>query len=805
MRFRLHSYTQIDTILLMMFRRLILIAACPMLVWPGVSLKNSGIEVSIAVSNSQPPYIESIIQNSQTTSLMTDHLMELRCGAQLASGIWYIRDSSATQFSLHGDISDCGVGLQVDVRYHLQDSMLQMDSKIYTASHVEFPAGLSWHLSDSTDSISGYNHTQNPLIIRPDTTERYLHLDQFNTLYLAGQKLRLFQTNPFHSWIRLSPAPQRKSFLDVLPLLPANSLVSDSGSWSSLNPTDTLYQSLAIGANEFPERTVYMSEHPKGNEQEITMYFDELPNRDNWSPVRDTCDVKTPIYSQFVSLLDMFPKMKMGWLLMTDRMVIHPPAIIGSWTVSSAAILVDTIAPYQGKSQLYWLPLDSSISELHQHINTDSGIVWECLFAHKGPLTISLISADSSYRSERVIAGDSTWMIDSVSFDTTGASGTFRLAIRNQKNTSFFLDHVVLRKVGDSISVLTNADFESNTPGILFTSAQRSWTEAVGPEWIGYETKDYGDFLRGLDQVTDSTSWKFRVRLGSHGLHHSPTYNLPDPAHEFNWFNPFEDSLRLARIQKDLSGAGLSMRLMRFWRPPGFRHTRSLIHQLIPLGTVWLDPGWSYLVHPDRYFFLQRDGKMMWGNTTSWWMDARIGFKDWNLFPTAVWGGLKRGHLIHLGGHPEAMLPGDFRMLDTTTTFFRQIEQQYPHSIYVFPDEYADWATAVSKLHMQYQVGVDSVVSIQGNLPNGFTLVFQGNFSEDSVRSLFPATTQCVQTRVDSTSPQRIYAWIEPCAPPAFIKTRTLRSTKARTGITIDAKGRRNQGHSQTWKSLIKQ
>lgn len=724
-----------------------------------VLLQSNHMEASLATSEKASPELIRLVDRTRNISRDEMSALQLYCGDQPAHGNWKTVPDDSESLVVEGSMG-CYPGLRARISYSLQGRELRIKAIFTSEKPVEITQGLAWKLGSGLLSLDAYNHMGHPTSYPHQASTNYAHSNQFNRLFFAkGEALNIFISNPFHSFLRLDSLDSQGVWLDIFPTQPASSPYSSEGSWSQLEAGDTISRSFHISLDSFPEKRVFLSEHPQGHSHSLMMYFDELPNRDNWTPVTTPSDEATPVYSQFVDWLLEFPRVKTGLVLLTDRQLERELSQFTDWNTNHPQIVVDTLEEKSGQSCVHFLgsrPTDSLVLS-QQLLVTGQGNIRIALDhkSREASSSLQICLTGEGTKSCHPVSSSTYWTRDTLELPTqpSPSDSPFLLSIESRGEVWNWIDNVEFVDGTGPLHGLENGGFEKYDAAILYDSPRRHWSDAHGKEYLPTAPRAYWTFLQNLDHGFDQNGWEDRVRIGCHGLKHTSAIDLPEPEHEFSRYDPEGDSLRLARISEQLATIGLSDRILRFFRPAGFRSTRSLVHPLMEKGTVWFDPGWWFSLYPNRTFYLRRHGKSLWGRNLDWWMDRNE--TDW-MFPAEIlFESMRNGHPIHLGGHPEPIWGYDGG-LNAIKILFKEIERRYPDLGYEFPDDYADFATQVSTLDVQLiESGELLGLRLEGSVVEGTTLVFQG-MDLASVKQLLEQQGRTIHYREENGA---IFAW----------------------------------------------
>lgn len=689
-----------------------------------------------------------------------DNLLRFACNSNQLQGSWSIYEHPH-KIHIAGQ-SVCYEGLDVYQTRTVEGRELVVSLRITVRQPIEVDQGLAILVGHGVQKIQAANHSSRKQTYELTPKPLYVQLNQRHWLQDSSNRaLCLWIPNPFHAFLRSDSL--QNVWLDLLPLLPANSKESKEGSWSRLIPGDTLYRELRFSLDQFPKQQIAFSEHPHGNAHTVTMYLDELPNRDNWEAITTSQNEKTPVYSRFVRLLEKFPSLRLGLLLLTDRDVHRHRSRFEGWETNHYQIIPDTLVESEGDACVHFKGMQTTDSLVMRQVMEVFPVdtLRLALNHHQkgGGLSRVCIQWADLSRQCQVLHSDTIWKQDTLQWAHLSfeKDTQWSLEIERKGSGDFWLDQVTLLDPSYS-SLLVNGGLERYQASYLYDNPRRHWSDAHGNEYVPQAPPHYKSFLQRIENSVLRHGWEDRVSLGFHGLKHTSEINRPDPEHEFSFYDPWGDSLRLQRIFEQFYAVGLTQKSLRYIRPPGWRQTRSLVHQLVERGVVWMDPGWWNSNGVNTGFFLLRNGNMLWGRSSDWWMDRNE--SGWKLDEWDFWNALEVGHQVHLGGHPEAMMMYS-NSYAAHEALFSKMENKYPYLGYLQADEYADHATAVSHLRLIKQMDESrTFLKVKGSIPEGLTLLFWG-YLEEEVRDMMKGYSHVQMREKDGV----FYVWFTQAMP----------------------------------------
>ena len=623
------------------------------------------------------------------------------------------------------------------------DHGIVVRSVLRCSDTATFHDGLRLSFQQPWDSAFSRNHSQTPFRHIPSNAKtRYAHLQQFLKFHLGSDSVLYVLRNPFQAIWELDSTGGASQSLHLFPALPDNSFTSNGSTPSTLFPGDSIVREVEIHLDGKTAPRPYLSEHAYGATSAITAYFDELPNRDNWKPVANDSTTTASSHRFLVRLLQDHPHMRLGYVLLLDRILYRRLAFIPEWKTRTFTAVPDSIRPWSGKQALALYPsrvLPASISTM-VYPDTETRFIAKIAHKERGSAALRIelrgtgADSDSVYQSWTPPRNLGAWRVDSTRLSSPRrvpmelrltATGDSGVALAD--NVLLYTDHAFL---------VQNSGFEDGAWSFFWVSdTNRRWLDFHAQEHLlTYAPPEYREFLQRLGSPTSPNEWERRMSMGMHGYHHSPSLMRPDPEHEFNDYNPHQDSTTVGRIFAELDSLQIPSRSRKFWRSPGFQYTSSLVPLLIDRGVQFFDPGWFWLWNRDasRFFFLRRGPNVTWGTGLAWWGDQdSVGNDELVRYP--IDSTLTAGHLAHIGGHPEMVFrsgEASYRKLDT---MFTRLESAYPGMVFVHPQDWAQYATKVQELRLE--AAAPGTLQIHDSIPRGLTL-FLDSVAADSAHPL---------------------------------------------------------------------
>ena len=276
--------------------------------------------------------------------------------------------------------------------------------------------------------------------------------------------------------------------------------------------------------------------------------------------------------------------------------------------------------------------------------------------------------------------------------------------------------------------------------GILTPNRDSVWFEPGYEDswshWHGtwrFSTEATSEYLQWLRNIQDDVyPWADRVRMGSHGYHHTPN---PDSSfgefHEFITYEPLEHQERFRMNFQDLSACDLDTNLVRVIRYSGHRTSLSGLQATIDHGFTFYCNGWRMIdwfagkpfVNQwiSRY---QTPNGRMWGSNSVWWGDYQM------MYPTEWLSEvMEKGKFGLLGCHPGQMLavsgsswsPEAYARIDSILT---SMENDYDNFLWLFPEEYGNYLEDCFNIRVNSLDGCGSVLELKmtGSVPSGLTV-----------------------------------------------------------------------------------
>lgn len=279
--------------------------------------------------------------------------------------------------------------------------------------------------------------------------------------------------------------------------------------------------------------------------------------------------------------------------------------------------------------------------------------------------------------------------------------------------------------------LLPDGILDGNRDSVWFEPGyEDSWSHWHGT-WR-FSTEAPPEYLQWMRDIQDNVySWSDRVRMGSHGYHHTPN---PDSSfgqfHEFITYEPAEHQERFRVNFQDINACGLDTNMVRIIRFSGHRTSLSGLQAVIDHGFTFYCNGWRlidwYAGKQFRNQWINRyqtvNGRI-WGSNTVWWGDYQTQQPTEYLAEV-----MEKGKFGLLGCHPYNMLnvwqgdwdPVAYARIDSIMT---SIEEDYDNFLWLFPEEYGNFLEDCFNIRVNSIDGSGSILSMEltGSIPQGLT------------------------------------------------------------------------------------
>lgn len=256
---------------------------------------------------------------------------------------------------------------------------------------------------------------------------------------------------------------------------------------------------------------------------------------------------------------------------------------------------------------------------------------------------------------------------------------------------------------------------------------ESSWSHWHGTWRVSTEATD--EYKQWLLNIQDGVyPWADRVRMGSHGYHHTPNADSSYGGfHEFITYEPWEHGERFRMGMSDIDDIGLDTNLVSVVRFPGHRTSLSGLWAVIDHGFEFYCNGWRLIdwfagkqFRNQWITMYQTPHGRLWGSNTVWWGDYQVAYPCEYLSDV-----LERGKFALLGCHPISMLNGGqspeaYGFIDSILT---SMEQDYDNFGWLLPSEYGDYLEACYNISVRRirSSGTQLSMEFEGAVPEGMT------------------------------------------------------------------------------------
>lgn len=646
-------------------------------------------------------------------------------------------DSVVCQFSrVDGtDITAC-------VTYIRKGEEIEWSLKQWSPSKQEYKKSFSLKNETKADRVVSRGISGKDKIYNFSRDNEKINSEHLLTVEGNNFKHKFFVNNPFHSNWTLQ---QSGCFdFDIMRTLPSFDVGGDDGwpkapdAYSTISANDTIFRKIIISCEGTISTPLGFSELPFACPQALTMYWDELP--DLSLKFMTTADNKDAVDHIWLQLLDAHPRIRMGYVMLLDRIIRSiPESRVKNWNITEVGTVMDSLDEYRGTWCISMINQRKRSATLSQSVRLKPGQNTTISYMLKtedivgeGAVVRVYNAFDSSLLTESTpVLEQASWKQMTHSFSTGNADSVI-VSFEHDGTGVVFVDEVVLSQGGSTTNYIQNGGFEHGDPTIVYDNKRRHYSDAHSWWHLASKaTPEYIEFLQSVENSTLRYGWEDRVSLGLHGYHHIPNMYRPDqsqpgiikPGAEFQHYDPFGDSLRLARIKQDMDSIGLTGRSRTYFRAAGTMYTKSLVDQLLNYEYTFLDI--SFRHETDLIMPIIRDNKMLWNVSLCFWFDEKTEFSS------RVYELLDRGRFAHMGGHPFAttyLYDQSISRFDILDAMFTNIESRYPNMGYLLPDEYSENATSVYRAELEV-ISSDAsqiVAVVRGVDDSGVTVVFGG-------------------------------------------------------------------------------
>lgn len=642
-----------------------------------------------------------------------------------------------------------GYDLSFTVYYRYKESKIIVQTEVEANASVKFMHGLKLKMHNPYAYVTSHAIGMKRETFNINTIDEVIrNCEQVTTFFSGDKNLTFFVQNPFqsswtinndgiigaHSFNLLNIFKPLERIVEGYPFQPSPDI------YSQLNNGEKMSRTIEIYCDEPSIQTpIAFSEHPDGYSQSVTMYWDELPNRDNWKfmTTEDNKEVKHDHF--WIRFLNENKKRKMGYLLLVDRILKREKSKFEHWVIEDTWVIPDSLDEHSGAWCASLIADKDTTIRFYQDIsctpNTTYTLAYysRCQDVNGSGLYGEIYGyPDGKLRGKgEAYTGTSDWRKEKVTFTTNENDTQLRIFLRLQdaKGIGFFDDVTLYKNDAPEKNLLRNSSFEENTPFLTYDNPRRHFTDAHGKTHLKTKApQSYLDFLKRIEDNTLLYGWEDRVHLGSHGYHHTPSLmqpDIPSPGWEFQHYDPYGDSLRFARIMEESYAIGLTNKSLKYFRSAGIMYTASMIDELLRHDFEFVD--WDRQEHYTTGF-IQKDGKRLWGTDLCWWADVSL---DDDLVKMTNY--LERGHFAQTGGHPGPVFAqAKEESYERFNTIYTNFETKFPNMGYLFPDEFARNADAIYEIGQfdLTQNGSETTITFSGAVPKGVSLVLRGICSD---------------------------------------------------------------------------
>lgn len=266
--------------------------------------------------------------------------------------------------------------LLTTIWYRLEGPRISIDYSFEAKERMELDGGLHINISSpSWDSLLVRNHYSGeaPVVFSQTGNVRHFALNQMYELRDAKRRLMLVFPNPYQSLVRVSTTPPHSFLFRWYVLIGTHPFgaadIHGTQLASVLTPGVKLHRHLELIVpredDEVTPPIAYFSPFPNGYDQVITMTFDDIPFV-CWKYPKSSHDPHAPMQQYLVRLLEDHPKMKMGWIILPDKILDEDdlatheyPA--GKWWLARGKYRILTEAPEDYRQWIRNIDRDSVV------------------------------------------------------------------------------------------------------------------------------------------------------------------------------------------------------------------------------------------------------------------------------------------------------------------------------------------------------------------------------------------------------------------------------------------------------------
>ncbi len=328
------------------------------------------------------------------------------------------------------------------------------------------------------------------------------------------------------------------------------------------------------------------------------------------------------------------------------------------------------------------------------------------------------------------------WMLDELTFVHPGQGEIWGISETSEGDEAVSAGLISLLDAHETMKMnwllLPDGILTQNQDSVWFEPGfEDSWSHWHG-SWR-FCTEATPEYLQWLVDIQDNVyPWADRVRMGSHGYHHTPNADSAfNELHEFITYEPLEHQERFRMFFQDLDDCGLDTNMVKVIRYSGHRTSLSGLQAIIDHGFTFYCNSWRltdwYAGKQFRNQWITRyqtpNGRI-WGSNTVWWGDYQM------LYPTEWLSEvMEKGKFGLLGCHPISMLgavggawmPEAYARIDSILT---SLETDYDNFLWLFPVEYGEYLEACFNISVNSIRGEGAMLELTmtGSIPVGLTV-----------------------------------------------------------------------------------
>jgi len=694
------------------------------------SIQNNGWKIEFFSNEAAPLSIGSIktitspSNDTIFTSISGRGLFEWDLGGAFPLD-FSISQKDDNRFDYHIDHfitpSGLNIPLSVDLQVFLQNEEISFTTRFTAHDTIRFDEGLSLRMpldfvtrvdfTGATGDTISYNLYYE---IKPQLRYPFCNLIKINSHFRTGSDLYnlfIILRNPL---ILVPHLYQDHLNLEILISNDPNTTRPEGSGkiCSILNPGETLEVSWGImspavkGHNQARPgyNIAVFSAHPQASEQSTYLSFDDIPSFEpGWMAPTDSQNPHIRVSSNLLSFLDLFPDIKFTYLLLTDNIQRLGKWFWREWWPPYQMVVPDSTIIHEGlysaRCKLFDEPGRGAISicpyfaiEPDHHYRIGG---YGFLDKRGNSDTYFAIIVTSMPLAEQICAEaftliDQEWNYFEISF-YSGNSGAVFSNFRFDGNAAdLYIDDTFCIDEESGENIIPNPGLEDFIPYIYFDPPERIWPNARSCFRLATEAPD--EYKRWLKIIQDGLpEWEYssQVGVGLHGMHHTPDSTFTQypayPKPEFDLYDPYGDSLRMAHIVEDLETIDLDpYKILSFFRFPGHRHTESILKELFRYDCRIIDHGVRLDI--ENYFGrIYRYNKSLWQTNSIAWHDTPDWYLNANL-KLALDGGMfsmMGAHYYFFGSLKE---PG---AREVTIDLLNWLETDYPYLWWFKGDELA--------------------------------------------------------------------------------------------------------------------